>query len=151
MWRCRKIFFHFFIAGIKTEYSKSRTMFSDNLSFSLGLRYTNFNLLGPYDLAEYDQNGKQSNLVSFNKNETVISYNNFEPRLGGRIQLGKDSSLKISYAKINQYIQNGHGGLTNFCSWSKNGYCSSFKKYIIILLWNHASYNNHNVFALHQF
>ena len=85
---------------------------SDNLSFSLGVRYTNFNLLGPYDLAEYDQNGNQSNLISFDKNESVISYNNFEPRLGSRIQLGKNSSLKISYAKINQYIQNIYNTVT---------------------------------------
>ena len=84
----------------------------DNLSFSLGLRYTNFNFLGPYNLAEYDGNGNQSNVISFKENESVISYNNFEPRLGGRIQLGKDSSLKISYAKINQYIQNIYNTVT---------------------------------------
>ena len=85
---------------------------SDNLSFSLGLRYTNFNLLGPYNLAEYDENGNQSNVISFKENESVISYNNFEPRLGARIQLGKNSSLKMSYAKINQYIQNIYNTVT---------------------------------------
>ena len=78
----------------------------ENISISGGLRHTFFNFLGPYDLAQYDDDENQISISSFEKNESVISYNNFEPRLGARIKLGENSSLKASYARINQYIQN---------------------------------------------
>ena len=35
-----------------------------------------------------------------------------EPRIGSRIQLSENSSLKFSYAKINQYIQNIYNTVT---------------------------------------
>ena len=38
--------------------------------------------------------------------EKVQSYSGIEPRLGASLKLSDDSSIKISYAKINQYIQN---------------------------------------------
>ena len=77
-----------------------------NISISAGLRHTFFNFLGPYDLAQYDDNDYQTSITSFDKNESVISYNNLEPRLGVSIKIGENSSLKASYARINQYIQN---------------------------------------------
>ena len=77
-----------------------------NISISAGLRHTFFNFLGPYDLAQYDDNDYQTSITSFDKNESVISYNNLEPRLGISIKIGENSSLKASYARINQYIQN---------------------------------------------
>ena len=77
-----------------------------NLSISAGLRHTIFNFLGPYDLAQYNDSGYQTSITSFDKNKSVISYNNLEPRLGASIKIGENSSLKASYARINQYIQN---------------------------------------------
>ena len=83
-----------------------------NLSFSLGLRHTLFNFLGPYTVAEYNDQGDQINFLSYDKNESIVSYQNFEPRIGSRIQLSENSSLKFSYAKINQYIQNIYNTVT---------------------------------------
>jgi len=85
---------------------------SKNLSFSLGLRHTLFNFLGPYTVAEYNDNEDQINSLSYDKNESIVTYKNFEPRIGSRIQLNKNSSLKFSYAKINQYIQNIYNTVT---------------------------------------
>ena len=85
---------------------------SNSLSFSLGLRHTLFNFLGPYTVAEYNDEGEQINFLSYNKNESIVSYQNFEPRIGSRIQLSENSSLKFSYAKINQYIQNIYNTVT---------------------------------------
>jgi len=85
---------------------------SNNISFSFGLRHTLFNFLGPYTIAEYDDEGEQINTIFYKKNESIISYKNFEPRIGSRIQLSKNSSLKFSYAKINQYIQNIYNTVT---------------------------------------
>ncbi len=78
----------------------------ENVSISAGLRHTIFNFLGPYDLAQYNDSGDQTSITSYDKNKHVISYNNFEPRLGASIKIGENSSLKASYARINQYIQN---------------------------------------------
>ena len=85
---------------------------SKNLSFSLGLRHTFFNFLGPFTVAEYNEQGDQINFLSYDNNESIVSYQNFEPRIGSRIQLSDNSSLKFSYAKINQYIQNIYNTVT---------------------------------------
>ena len=85
---------------------------SKNLSFSLGLRHTLFNFLGPFTVAEYNEQGDQINFLSYDNNESIVSYQNFEPRIGSRIQLSDNSSLKFSYAKINQYIQNIYNTVT---------------------------------------
>ena len=85
---------------------------SKKLSFSLGLRHTLFNFLGPYTVAEYNDEGEQTNFISYKNNESIVSYQNFEPRIGSRVQLSENSSLKFSYAKINQYIQNIYNTVT---------------------------------------
>ena len=79
---------------------------NEKVSISVGLRHTIFNFLGPYNLYLYDENYKQTGVVSYQKNKSVISYNNFEPRFGARINIGENSSFKASYSRINQYIQN---------------------------------------------
>ena len=79
---------------------------SEKVSISFGLRHTIFNFLGPYNLYLYDENYKQTGVVSYQKNKSIISYNNFEPRFGARINIGENSSFKVSYSRINQYIQN---------------------------------------------
>ena len=85
---------------------------SKKLSFSLGLRYTLFNFLGPFTFAEYNDEEEQTNFISYKNNESIVSYQNFEPRVGSRVQLSENSSLKFSYAKINQYIQNIYNTVT---------------------------------------
>tara|TARA_A100001011_G_scaffold383956_1_gene455900 strand:+ start:7188 stop:9611 length:2424 start_codon:yes stop_codon:yes gene_type:complete len=76
------------------------------ISISTGLRFTQFNLLGPFDESQYNDQGLFQEIKSFNKNEQVIRFFNPEPRLGLNLKLSKTSSIKMSYARIYQYIQN---------------------------------------------
>ena len=76
------------------------------LSVSGGLRLTQFMLLGPYDEAQYDENGLFDGITSFEEQETVINYFNPEPRLGINYKIADNTSVKMSYARIFQYIQN---------------------------------------------
>ena len=78
----------------------------NTLSISAGLRLTQFSLLGPFDESQYDDQGLFKEIKSFDKNESVIQFFNPEPRLGLNLKLGESSSLKMSYARIHQYIQN---------------------------------------------
>ncbi|MDA8948501.1 TonB-dependent receptor [Flavobacteriaceae bacterium] len=77
-----------------------------NLALSAGLRLTQFSLLGPFDEAQYDSNGLFDGVKSFGGQETVASYFNPEPRLGLNYKLGENTSVKMSYARIFQYLQN---------------------------------------------
>ena len=65
----------------------------DYLSISGGLRYNYFGI------------------DTSNKDEKK-SYDNLEPRLGVNIKLGKTTSFKASYARINQYLQNVYNSTT---------------------------------------
>jgi hypothetical protein len=77
-----------------------------NLSISAGLRLTQFTLVGPFEEAQYDSDGLYDGVKSFGNQETVSNYFNPEPRLGINYKLGEDTSVKMSYARIFQYIQN---------------------------------------------
>lgn len=79
---------------------------NSNLAIAVGLRLTQFSLLGPFDQAQYDSNGLFDGTISFGEQETVSSYVNPEPRLGINYKLGENTSVKISYARIFQYLQN---------------------------------------------
>ena len=70
------------------------------------MRQTFYQLQGPYQQATYDTNGNRTDVVDFADGAEVVSYNNLEPRLGARYLLGENSSLKMSYARLHQYVQN---------------------------------------------
>lgn len=85
----------------------------DYLSFSAGLRYTNFSIVGPYTLAKYDATGAEIIDTEFYpKGDKVASYSGLEPRLGLNLKLNKSTSLKASYARVNQYLQNVYNSTT---------------------------------------
>ncbi len=79
---------------------------SPQLAFSGGLRLTQFSLLGPFDEAQYNADGLFEGITSFNDQEVVKNYRNPEPRLGLNYKLSENTSIKMSYARIFQYIQN---------------------------------------------
>ncbi len=83
------------------------------LTLSGGLRFTNFIFVGPYTAATFDDNtGGITSTVEFDKGETVKSYNALEPRLGLNLKLGENTSVKASYARLNQYLQNIYNSTT---------------------------------------
>lgn len=85
----------------------------DYFSFSGGLRYNHFMLQGPYMLNSYNEAGDviiNSELIEKGKN--VNSFNNLEPRLGAIYKIDKSTSVKASYAKANQNVQNIYNSTT---------------------------------------
>lgn len=87
-------------------YANLNSRILKSLSISAGIRLTQFNLLGPFDESQYNEQGAFDGIKSFKKNETVTQFFNPEPRLGLNLKLGRTSSIKMSYARIHQYIQN---------------------------------------------
>lgn len=86
---------------------------NNNLSLSAGFRYNHFMLIGPYTRATFDNiDGSLINTEIFEKGKTVQTYSGIEPRVGISYTLGKNTSLKASYAKINQYLQNIYNSTT---------------------------------------
>ncbi|MFM1877866.1 MAG: hypothetical protein RLZZ241_732 [Bacteroidota bacterium] len=80
---------------------------SDRLGISAGLRLNHFMLTGPFKMPTFDPD--TDNLVSINEiaaGEPVVQYTSLEPRLGLNYKLGEHSSIKGSYARLNQYLQN---------------------------------------------
>jgi len=86
---------------------------TDYLSLSTGLRYNHFLFLGPFNLATFDAAGDNVvNTEFFEKGRKVKSYDAIEPRLGVSLKIGENTSIKGSYARINQYIQNVYNSTT---------------------------------------
>ncbi len=82
-------------------------------SLSGGLRYNHFTLLGPYTLATFDEiDGSITNTEVFEKGKAVQSYTGMEPRMGISFSLDENTSLKASYARVNQYLQNIYNSTT---------------------------------------
>jgi hypothetical protein len=91
---------------------------SDKVIVSYGLRYSLFHRLGNETINVYENN----QAVNFNadfqiyesatpvgtrsigRNETIASFNNFEPRLGISYAFSDDQSVKASYNRMTQYL-----------------------------------------------
>jgi hypothetical protein len=89
--------------------------FSDNwsitstISLSIGLRFSNFLNLGPSEVYKYasDQTMSELSIVDtlhYSKGQVVKYYHGFEPRLGLKIGINDESSVKISYNRNVQYL-----------------------------------------------
>lgn len=79
----------------------------ENLSLSAGLRLNHFVLVGPFSQPAFDPD--TGNLIAttfFEDGAGVKTYNGLEPRLGLNYSLGEFTSVKASYARLNQYLQN---------------------------------------------
>jgi len=81
----------------------------DRLSFSLGLRYSFYQNIGPNELFNYE-NASQPRLSEttgstlFSNGEVVENFGNLEPRVSMKLGLNRDNSIKLSYNRMAQYI-----------------------------------------------
>ncbi|WP_296145406.1 TonB-dependent receptor [uncultured Flavobacterium sp.] len=100
-------------------YIEAEHQISDKISLMYGLRYSLFYRLGESNINIYENN----QAVTFNedfqiyekatpigsryydKNETVASFNNLEPRVAVSFAVNDDESLKMSYNRMTQYLQ----------------------------------------------
>lgn len=90
---------------------------SQRLTIGAGLRYTAYRQLGPDEQRRYlaDAELADRNLESvssFAKGETVMTYGGLEPRLGLSYELTPNTSIKASYARSRQYLQNIYNATT---------------------------------------
>jgi len=70
-----------------------------------GLRFSMFNNIGPGTIYQFDNEGSPIDSTSYSSGDFFNSYNGLEPRLGIVFLLNETSSLKASYSKNTQYIQ----------------------------------------------
>jgi hypothetical protein len=91
---------------------------SDKLSLRYGLRFSTFARLGKDEIREYENGSPltyneeldeyQQNQVigtqSFGSGKVIESFNGLEPRLSARYLINKESSVKLSYNRMYQYL-----------------------------------------------
>lgn len=82
---------------------------SDNYSIMAGLRYSFFQNVGPSEVNIYEEGlPKSSNTLidvqSYSQGEVINSYGGLEPRFSFRFALPLNSSIKLSYNRMYQYI-----------------------------------------------
>ncbi len=91
---------------------------SDKISLSYGLRWSTFWRLGQQTMNVYEndqpvvfnpsfqiyEKAKPIGTVSYDKNETIAYFNNFEPRFSMAYILNENQSIKASYNRMSQYL-----------------------------------------------
>jgi hypothetical protein len=87
---------------------------SEKISISVGLRYTQFLLLGAFEEAQYDNEERENitSIISYDQGDLVKTYQGLEPRFGARYKVSKNTSLKASYSLTRQYLQNIYNSTT---------------------------------------
>lgn len=82
---------------------------TDQLSLSMGLRFVYYQNLGPGELSLYAENSPrllstQTGSISYGKGEVIKAYSGLEPRASLRYSFDETSSLKMSYNRTQQFI-----------------------------------------------
>ncbi len=100
-------------------YIEAEHQISDKISLMYGMRYSLFYRLGDSNINSYANNqavvfnqdfqiyekGTPIDSRHYGKNETVASFNNFEPRAAVSFVVNENESLKASYNRMTQYLQ----------------------------------------------
>ncbi len=101
---------------VETEYGREFALYINDefiinprLSIEAGLRFSYFQNLGPNDVFLYEENTPRTvetivDTLGFGNGSLVQTYSGWEPRLSAKISLTDVSSLKISYNRTVQYI-----------------------------------------------
>ncbi len=74
------------------------------LSFNYGLRYSNFTLLGPGTVFNFDDEGNPQTSTEYSNGEIIKTYGGFEPRFTANVLINRESSFKFSLSRNRQYI-----------------------------------------------
>ncbi len=90
-------------------YISNNQKITKDLSIEYGIRYSNFNHLGPANQYVFGDTlaGERKPVIDTTRignNKSLAFYQNLEPRLSVRYQLSNTSSIKLSYNRMNQYI-----------------------------------------------
>lgn len=98
-------------------FAEDRWEVTDQLTVSMGLRYSHFRQLGPGEqriYAEGEERGTSSLLSTefFEKGNTLQTYGGLEPRIGINYELNEFTSIKGAFAISRQYLQNIYNATT---------------------------------------
>ncbi len=78
---------------------------TDIFMFNIGVRYSQFQNIGPYDEYIFDEKGEPVTVInSYERHVSYNTYQNIEPRLAARFLLSEQSSFKVSYTQNTQYV-----------------------------------------------
>jgi len=86
-------------------YISNQQTIGSKLTLRYGLRFSVFNNIGPNTVYAYNVEGDPVDSTFYGNNKIYNTYFNFEPRLGLVYQLTETASLKASYTRTAQYIQ----------------------------------------------
>lgn len=76
----------------------------NNININYGIRYSLFNILGPGNYYNFDENGEITDTTTYDNGKLVKTYHGYEPRVTLSYLLSNMSSIKIGYAKNYQYL-----------------------------------------------
>jgi len=99
-------------------YLSAEQKVSEKFSLEYGLRYSVFNRLGGQSMAIYEndlpvvyneqlgiyETGNRIGEKEYDKNESIASFDNLEPRLAMAYQLNNFSSMKAGFSRTSQYV-----------------------------------------------
>ena len=103
--------------GIASKHANESALYIGNeqqvspqLQLQYGIRYSLFNYTGPGEAYTFStdvplgQRREVITTVAYQGNNTIKTYGNWEPRFSAKYELGDNSSLKLSYNRLAQYI-----------------------------------------------
>lgn len=99
-------------------YISAEQKISEKLSINYGLRFSNFQRLGPEEVSTYANNqavvfnqdfqiyeeATPTGSINYKKNQKIASFNNLEPRLAVAYSFNDNQSIKASYNRMSQYL-----------------------------------------------
>ena len=98
--------------SIPDEYALESAVYISNeqkigqrFTLKYGLRISMFNNIGPGTVFDYDAEGMPVDSTVYSSGDFYNTYVGFEPRIGMVFQLTETSSVKASYSRNYQYIQ----------------------------------------------
>lgn len=88
---------------IAALYINNEQKLNDRISLDYGFRYSTFSLFGKSTVNSYSSDMTVLDSCNYSNGELVQFYHGFEPRFSIRYLFNKTNSIKLSYAKTNQY------------------------------------------------
>ncbi|WP_296635499.1 TonB-dependent receptor [Polaribacter sp.] len=99
-------------------YLSAEQRISEKLTFEYGLRYSNFSRLGQDEINSYENNNpviyneefkryesaEAIGINTYKRSDILASFQNFEPRFSLSYLVNEDSSVKMSYNRMVQYL-----------------------------------------------
>jgi hypothetical protein len=101
----------FDLGGLKQQFAHEAAVYinddwnvTDRLLVSLGLRYSYFVQVGPFDRFVQDITQTIVDTISYTRGQKVADYGGLEPRISMRFLINEKSSVKASFTQNYQYV-----------------------------------------------